>query len=269
VKKIGIVGCGTIGSLLAKKIDKDFRNSARISGLCDIDRHKAETLISKLSKKVPILSLNNLIKSSDLIIEAASGKYSADICKKSVQNAKDVMIMSTGGLLGHDELFDLAKKKACSIIIPSGAICGLDGLKSAGAARISSVILTTRKPPKGLEGAPYIIKNNIDLKKIKAKKTIFDGTASQAVRGFPKNVNVSAILSIAGIGSRKTRVRIVTSPRFKANMHEVEIKGDFGRLITRTENIPSPKNPKTSYLAALSAAATLKQLLEAHLKIGT
>lgn len=269
MKKIGIVGCGTIGSYLAKRIEKDFKSSAKISGLCDIDTGKAKALSKKLSKKIPVLSLEKLIDRSDLIIEAASGTVSAMVCEKAIEKGKDAMIMSVGGILKKNKLFTLAKKKRCRIILPSGAICGLDGVKSAGITRIKKVTLTTRKPPQGLKGAPYIVENNIDLDSITGEQVIFEGTADEAVKGFPKNVNVSAILSLAGVGPKKTKVKIVTSPEYMVNTHEIEVEGDFGRLITRTENVPSPDNPKTSFLAALSAVATLKQLLDNTVQVGT
>jgi len=261
MKKIGIVGCGTIGSFLAKRITKDLKSQARITGLCDIDTKKAKLLAGRVSPKPPVLSLERLIATSDLIIETASGKACPVICRKAIMKGKDVLVLSVGGLLGHEKLFSLAKRKGCRIILPSGAICGLDGLRSALSGRVRNVTLTTRKPPKGLAGAPYILRKRIDLGRIKRPTTIFDGSALQAVKAFPKNVNVSAALSIAGIGPRRTRVKIITSPKFKSNTHEVEVVGEFGRLVTRTENVPFPENPKTSCLAAYSALATLRQVL--------
>ncbi|MFH1868763.1 MAG: aspartate dehydrogenase [Candidatus Omnitrophota bacterium] len=270
MKKIGIVGCGTIGSYLARTICKDYRSCARIAGFYDIDSDKAKALSAKLFKKSRVLSLDKLIDRSDLIIEAASPTVSALICEGAVSRGKDVMVMSVGGILKKkNKLFADARKKGCRIILPSGAICGLDGLKAAGISKINRVTLTTRKPPQGLQGAPYIAENNIDLDSIIGEEVIFEGTASEAVKGFPKNINVSALLSIAGIGPKKTRVRIITSPEYMVNVHEVEVEGDFGRLITRTENVPSPDNPRTSFLAALSAAATLKQILDDTIRIGT
>lgn len=270
MKKIGIVGCGAIGGFLAKKIDKDFKSLAKVVGVCDLDKKKAKLLADRLSNKIPVLSLDKLVGISDLIIEAASSTVSAKVCESSIRKGKDVMVMSIGGLLKESEkLFSLAKKKKAKIILPSGAVCGLDGIKSAGAGKIEKVTLTTRKPPKGLQGAPYIVKNNIDLNSITGEEVLFSGTAEQAVKAFPKNINVSALLSIAGIGPKKTHVKIVTSPEYMVNMHEIEVEGDFGRLIARTENVPSPKNPKTSFLAPLSAVATLKQFLDETIVIGT
>ncbi len=269
-KKIGIAGCGTIGSFLAKAIDKDLKSAAVIAGLCDVDEKRAGSLQKGLAKKPPVLSLSRLIDKSDLVIEAASGEASFGLAKKVLSKKKDVMIMSIGGILGKEaELFNLAKKRNAKIILPSGAICGIDGIKSAGEAGIRKVTLTTRKPPKGLKGAPYIMKNNIDIDSITKQRVIFEGTAKEAVCAFPKNINVSALLSITGIGADKTIVRIVTSPEYMVNSHEVEVEGDFGRLITRTENVPSPQNPKTSFLAPLSALAALRQYLSPFKKIGT
>lgn len=270
MKKIGIVGCGTIGAFLAKRIDKDFKSLARVVGLCDVDRKKARLLADRLSRKVPVVSLESLIAKSDLIIEAASSAISAKVCKSSVEKGKDIMVMSIGGLVRKSKkLFSLARRKKARIILPSGAICGLNGVKSAGVAKIEKVTLITRKPPQGLKGAPYIVNNKIDLDSITKEEILFDGTAEEAVHAFPKNINVSALLSIAGIGPKKTKVRIVTSPEYMVNTHEIEVEGDFGRLIARTENVPSPENPRTSFLAPLSALAALKQFLDDTTRIGT
>jgi aspartate dehydrogenase len=269
MKKIGILGCGTIGSFLAQRIEEDFQGQARIVGLCDIDDSRAQQLASKLTQKIPILAPEQLIDRSDLIIESTSREACPDLCKKTLEKGKEIMVLSVGGLIGNMDLFSLAKKKGCRIILPSGAICGLDGVKSARIGEVSTVTLTTRKPPQGLKGAPYVVENNIDLDAIVEEQVIFDGTAEEAVSGFPKNINVSAMLSIAGVGPKKTLVRIITSPEYTVNSHEIEVEGAFGRLVYRTENVPFPDNPKTSFLAALSAVATLKQLLDESVKVGT
>ncbi len=132
----------------------------------------------------------------------------------------------------------------------------------------TSVKLTTFKPPKGLAGAEYIVQNNIDLEKIKRKTSIFKGTVVEAVAGFPKNINVAAVLSLAGIGIKKTQVEIVIVPTATRNSHQIEVEGDFGKITTRTDNQPSPTNPKTSYLASLSAIATISGIIK-NVKIGT
>ncbi|MEA3560258.1 MAG: aspartate dehydrogenase [Candidatus Omnitrophota bacterium] len=266
--KVGIIGCGVIGSALAKAIEEKFSHSANLIAVSELDKVKAAKLVSSLTSKPGLLSIEKLINVSNLIIEAASKDISADIAYRALSAGKDVMLMSAGGLVGREDILRLADQKSCRLYIPSGALCGLDGIKAASIGRISSVALTTRKPPLGLEGAPYVVENRIDLSAIKQETVLFEGTVLEAVQGFPKNINVSAALSLAGIGPVKTKVKIITSPEYENNSHEVEARGEFGTLITRTENLPSPQNPKTSFLAVLSATATLKQILE-YTKIGT
>jgi len=259
MKRIGIVGCGTIGTGIAEFIQRKMRDKAIIVALCDIDTKKASFLSKKIKPRPAIVDLSALIKKSDLVIEAASGKISANIAEKAVSNKRDVLIMSTGGLIKNIALFKKAASKGCNIYIPSGAICGLDGLKAAAIGKIKAVRLTTRKPPKGLKGAPGL--KGKDIEKIKKEKVLYNGTAEDAVRYFPKNINVAATLSLMGIGPKKTRVRIIASPKYKRNIHEVEVDGEFGRFFTRTENLPSRSNPKTSQLAIYSALAKLKEVL--------
>lgn len=266
--KVGIIGCGTIGSEMARACQTELKDYIDLVGICDIIEEKAALLQSSLKTKTAVLAFDDLVKRSDLIVEAAGAKISADVLKKAINGKKDVLIMSIGGLLGNEGLLDKAGKAGIKVYLPSGALCGIDGLKSASVGRIDSVTLTTRKPPKGLSGAPHITKNNIDLSSIKGETVIFDGTADDAVKGFPKNVNVAAILSLAGLGAASTRVRIITSPGYTKNIHEVEIKGESGNITTRTENLPSKINPKTSQLAVFSAVATLKGIVK-NVRMGT
>ena len=188
-----------------------------------------------------------------------------------LESGKDLMVMSVGAFMDEkllDDLVSAARKNDCRIFVPSGAIAGIDGLRSARTALISKVEISTTKNPKGLEGAPFIIENNIDVNSFHEKTLIFDGNAKEAVRAFPANVNVAASLSLAGIGSEMTRVKVFVDPEASRNIHEITVEGDFGKFTCRIENIPSPDNPKTSLLAALSAIATLKKITE-PLQIGT
>lgn len=266
--KIGIVGCGAIGSYLVKTIDKKYKKQVRLAGVCDIDKKKILNLEHVLKKKIKSYSLENLVKNCDLVIEAANGQTAVDVIKQALRFNKDIMIMSVGGLLSQPGILKKINDKKVKLYIPSGAIAGIDALKAAKMGRISSVKLTTKKPVAGLIGAPYLIKHNIDLKNIKKERIIFQGNAEKAVQNFPKNVNVAAILSLAGIGAKKTSVCIVASPEIKRNTHTIEIKGDFGTIISCTENVPSRVNPKTSTMAILSALATLEGILM-NAKIGT
>lgn len=269
IREIGIIGCGTIGEVIALAITTRFSAQAKLSCLCDQDIEKTKKLATMCNVACISTSIDEAIERSDLIVECASGPSAYEIAKKSLSRAKDVLVMSVGGILDRsDEIFSLADKMGASIYIPSGALCGIDAVKAAGMAKIKKATLTTRKPPNGLAGAPYLEEHNIDISSITEETVIFQGNALEAIKGFPKNVNVCAILSLAGIGAKETTVKIITSPLYKSNSHEVELEGDFGILRSSTENVPSPSNPKTSFLASLSAVATLNTILSV-VKIGT
>ncbi len=267
--KVGIVGCGTIGRELALACQKRFSDEVTLEAIADTDVSIARKLQHKLKPRPRILPADGLIRSCDLVIEAASKNAVYEIVKKALSLGKDVMVMSVGGLLGKEqEIFKLARIHRCCLYIPSGGVVGIDGLKAAKIGKIYRVTLTTRKPPQGFEDAPYVIKHGINLKHLKEEKMLFEGNAAAAVKGFPKNINVSATLSLAALGAKKTKVRIFASPHMLVNVHEVYAQGDFGSFYTRTENFPSEENPKTSRLAILSAVATLERILK-NVKIGT
>lgn len=269
LKRIGIVGCGVIGSKIAAAADADLKDKVKLSALYDLNRAKARELAGKLRKKnIVAASLAELIRKSDLVVEAASVWISADIAREALKVGRDCLIMSVGGLLGAEDIFDLAKKKNCCIYMPSGAIAGIDALKAHTLAGIRKVTLTTRKSPQALAGAPYVIQKKIDLGAIKEETIIFEGSAEKAVAFFPQNINVAALLSLAGIGKEKTRVKIISSPAYSKNIHEIEIVSRAGKTFISCENSPCPDNPKTSYLAVLSAIAVLKGVFN-PVKIGT
>ncbi|OIO38439.1 MAG: aspartate dehydrogenase [Candidatus Omnitrophica bacterium CG1_02_49_10] len=257
--KIGIVGCGAMGSKVAEEIKSRFRLKAKVVALFDIDESRSKRLSSAIGKDPLSVGLDELIRSSDLIIEASSVSAVKSLVGKAIDAGKDIMVMSSGGLMNGKAIFDKAAAKRVSIYVPSGALAGLDGVKAAAIGKIASVTLTTTKPPKGLQGAPFIVENRIDLSALKKDTVIFEGAALDAVKAFPANVNVAATLSFAS--SAPVRIKIIASPGLKRNIHEVEVKGEFGTLTARTENIPLSDNPRTSTLAFLSAVRMLQDIL--------
>ncbi len=258
--KIGIVGCGAIGSRIAIGIKEDFKKDCRVSGLYDIDRERAVQLSKDLSlKKVVKKSIPELIKSCDCMVEAVTAQNTRTIIRQALEGKRSVLSMSVGKLLNASDLFRLAKKNNCQLLLPSGAIAGIDAIKAASLVGIDLITLTTRKPPAGFTDNPYLIKKGIDPAKIKKETVIFKGNVAAAVKAFPKNINVAATLALASQARHKIVIRIIVSPKYKTNSHEIELKGKFGRIVTQTDNLVCPDNPRTSYLAVLSGLQTLKQ----------
>ena len=255
--RVGLVGCGNIGADLCIALQKGAI-PAGIVALTDIDEERANLLLRTFQLNATICGLDANAASVDFLVECASADAVKDVLDASIKHRRECLIMSVGGLMAHPELLEKARESHIQIHVPSGALCGLDGVRAAMEAGLHSVTLTTCKPPKGLEGAPYLDEHGIDLQNLTEPMVIFEGTAAEAVKAFPQNVNVAGALSIMGIGPVETRVRIIADPRATANSHEVVAEGAFGRLQSMTENMPSPRNAKSSYLASLSACAELR-----------
>ncbi|HXQ26778.1 MAG TPA: aspartate dehydrogenase [Candidatus Acidoferrales bacterium] len=265
--KIGLLGVGAIGRTIATAIDQK-QLEAELVAVSDQDRAAAEALSSDLSSHPPVVSIEEMIERCDLAVEAASQAALAEFVPKALARGRDMLIMSVGGLLGREEWFREAEKKGCRIYVPSGAIAGLDGIKSASIGRIESAELTSRKPVAALRGSKYVVDHGIELENLKADTVIFEGRAEEAAHAFPATSNVAASLRLAVDPSAPVRVRIVAVPGGNENVHEIRVQGEFGRLSVKVENVPSKSNPRTSQLAAFSAIATLKNLTRS-LRVGT
>jgi aspartate dehydrogenase len=249
--KVGIVGMGVIGTHIAKAIANGI-HGIMLSG---VTVRKPTT-----AGGLPAFSMEELIQRSDLVVEAATQAALREFGPAVLTAGRDLMVLSVGGLVGVlDEWAKLADTHGARILVPSGAIAGLDGMKGAREGAIKSVTMETRKPPRGLAGAPYIVQQRIDLDAIKAETLIFEGAAAEAVKAFPANVNVVAALSLAGVGPERTRIKIFAVPGQERNQHRILIEGEFGRLRIEVENVPS-ENPRTGKLSYLSAIAMLRQL---------
>jgi aspartate dehydrogenase len=260
MKSIGVVGCGAIGQALLKAADAG-KLSPRVAGVASRTETTAREFLATLKNPPRYLPLAELIAASELIVEAAGGAVVPNLAKEVFAAGKDLMIISVGALLDHPEVIETARRTGCRLYMPSGAIAGLDGIKSASIGQITHVTMTTRKPPGGLEGAPHLVQNRISLAGLTEEREVFSGTAREACKGFPANVNVSAAVSLAGIGPDQTRIRIIAVPGLKRNCHDIEVEGEFGRLHVHIENVPS-ENPKTGKLTALSIIRAVQDVVD-------
>jgi len=266
MKSVGIVGCGAIGRALLKAVDGGILN-VNVVGVTSRTEKAAREFLSTLRHPVPYLNLSELISRSDLVVEVAGGAIVPGLARDTFDAGKDLMVISIGAILDHPEVMSRSRETGCGLFLPSGAIAGLDGIKSACTGQVSHVTIITRKPPKGLEGAPYLVEHGISLSGLREEREVFSGSAREACRGFPANVNVSAAVSLAGLGPDRTRVRILAVPGLKRNCHDIEVEGEFGRLAVHIENAPS-ENPRTGRLTALSITRSIQDVVDS-VRIGT
>lgn len=267
--KIGLIGYGTIGRMLAEAIDNGLAGDVSLVAVMDIyDEPPFERGPGGTTYTTSIESFLSI--DLDVVVEAASQAVMREYAPLVVKSGRSLVAMSVGALGDEaflEQLRDLASRHKCRVLVPSGAIGGLDAISAAAIDEIDELTLTTTKPVKALAGVESAIDPQLDLDSITTATCIYDGPAEEAVTRFPLNINVAAVLSLAGIGFRNTRVRIVADPVGSQNIHRIEAKGAFGELSLEFANNPSPTNPKTSYLAALSAIRLVKSLTEA-VKIG-
>jgi aspartate dehydrogenase len=261
--KVGIIGCGFIGCTLANAA-QELEEVEDIL-LMDTTLAHAERAASSLSKCRAVESLDEILAEADLVVEAANQDAVKEYAPRVLVAGKDLMIMSIGALVDDDlwnGLKETAKGRGCRVFLPSGGIGGLDLLKAASQAQLSEVQLVTTKPPRALASVPEITSQGIDLASIREPVVVFEGTAREAVSRFPKNINVAATVALAGVGFDRTTVKIIADPGMTRNYHELIVEGRFGKMRMSILNAPSSTNPKTSYLAALSAISTMKNIVQ-------
>ncbi len=264
--RVAIAGLGPIGTSVAKAID------AGIDGLVlsavsaqSIDKHRE--WLGRLKAAPAALPIEQLADVADIVIECAPSGLVRSIVGPVVSRGKTAIVLSAGALLENTDLIDLARKNGGQIVVPTGALIGLDAVTAAAVGTIHSVRMSTRKPPRGLAGAPYIVEQKIDLDGVTVPVKIFEGTAREAAKGFPANINVAVALSLAGIGPDRTMVEIWADPTVTRNTHRIEVDSDSARFSMMIENIPS-ENPKTGRITALSVIACLRKL-HTPLRVGT
>jgi aspartate dehydrogenase len=275
-KKVGVIGYGSIGREIIAAIRRQEIPNAKIVGLFD----KESQVISSVDYDNNELHLfsdfkefyNSPIYSSlDIVIECASKGAVREYGKIIIESKKDLIVLSVGAFSDIkflSELQNLSNLNNTRILIPTGAIAGLDSIRSVK-KYLDSLSITTTKHPKSFAGAPFFKTSKIKLDEISNETVLFKGNAISAIEYFPANVNVAVSIALAGIGLEKTRVKIIADPMISVNKHEILAKGSFGEIHIIVQNVPSPTNPKTSYLASLSAIECLRTLCNENLRIGT
>src|SRR5215468_51003 len=264
--RIAIGGLGAIGRVLARKL-ADGLPGVELACAASGDKVRARSWLEDQKIDCPVVEFEEFPERADLAIECAPASLIDRICVPMLEAGKQVMVLSCGALLPRPDLIELAKAHGGRITVPTGALLGLDAVVAAAEGTIHSVRMTTRKPPNGLTGAPYLVKNKISVEGLNDAKLVFSGTAREAAAGFPANVNVAAALSLAGIGPDRTLIDIWADPGVERNCHTIEVDADSARFTLSIENIPS-ENLKTGRITALSVIAALRKL-HAPVRVGT
>ena len=263
--KVGLAGLGAVGLGVARRLEAGIPGLALVA-VAVRDGDKARRTLQR--RDIEIVAADVLPQWCDIVVEGLPPAMFRVVAEPAIELERIFMPLSVGQLLENWDLVARAKQTGARILVPTGALIGLDAVRAASEGTIHSVKMITRKPPNGLEGAPYLVERGISLKNLAAPLKVFDGTAREGARGFPANVNVAAALSIAGIGPDKTQLEIWADPALSRNTHSIEVDADTARFAVMIENVPSVENPKTGRITALSAVAALRGLV-AELKVGT
>ena len=263
---IALAGLGAIGMQLARRLGAGIPG-LRLVAVAAADGARAARRLGEIGIDVPVTTAAELARRADIVIEAVPAAHFRSVAEPAIDAGRILMPLSVGALLDNLDLVDRAAAKGARIIVPSGALLGLDAVRAAAQGEIQSVRMVTRKPPEGLAGAPYLIAHGISLDGLEAPLKVFDGTAREGARGFPANVNVAAALALAGVGPDRTRLEIWADPAVTRNTHSIEVEADSARFRMTIENVPS-ENPRTGRITALSVIACLNGLI-APLRVGS
>ena len=250
---VGIGGLGAIGAHLARALDAGVEG-LRLVAVAARDQEKAARTIAGFRDRPALVSLPELADHADVVVEAAPAAVFEQIATAAIARGRIFVPSSVGALLPRMQLVDQARAAGARIIVPTGALLGLDAVRAAAEGTVQSVTIETRKPPRGLEGAPYLIANKIDVLAITTPTRIFQGNAFDAAQGFPANVNVAAALALAGIGPQRTMVEIWADPGVTRNTHTIRVESDEVRLTMTIENVPSEENPRTGKITQIGRA---------------
>jgi aspartate dehydrogenase len=262
--RVSIAGFGAVGREVARGLAAGVPGIELVA-VSARDRERAAEVLRALGLGVPAVRLEELEPVSDIVVECAPAALLPAIAEPVLRAGKEIVVLSAGALLDHPELVELAAETGARITVPTGALLGLDAVGAAAEGRIVSARITSRKPIAGLRGAPYL--EGIDLDGITEPAKLFEGTAREAAKGFPANLNVAVALALAGPGPDRTYVEVWADPGVTRNIHTVEVRSDVADLTMTIENVPS-ENPRTGRITAPSVVSLLRKR-GATLRVGS
>ena len=265
--RIGIAGLGAVGMDVARSlIDGDVPGLV-LTAVAVRDVDKARRALPQIGDLIALRTLPTIADDCDVVVECLPPALFRDIAIPVIDKGRLFVPLSAAQLLHNGDLIERAKETGARILVPTGALIGFDAVRAAAEGTIHSVDMVTRKPPAGLEGAPYLVERGQSVIGLTAPLKVFDGSAREGARGFPANLNVAAALSLAGIGPDRTHLEIWADPTVTRNTHTINVEADATRFSMTIESVPSD-NPRTGKLVAPSVVAALRGLVS-ELKVGS
>lgn len=255
--KVAIGSLGTIGLKVARRLD-DGIDGLSLTAVSANNVDAARNKVADFRRPPELLPLGELVEHADIVVECAPAAVFREIAEPVIDAGKRFMPLSVGALLSHWDLVDRAAETGAKILVPSGALLGLDAVRAAREGQFKKVSMVTRKPPAGLAGAPHLIDNSISIENLSEPKLVFEGSARDGARGFPANVNVAAALSLAGPGPDETSLQIWADPTVDRNTHRIKVEADSASFEMQMYSIPTTEKPATGRIVALSVIASLR-----------
>ena len=264
--RVGLAGLGAVGLEVAKRLI-DGIPGLTLTSVAVRDADKARRALPQIGDMIALRTATALADDCDVVVECLPPALFREVAIAAIDKGRLFMPLSVAQLLQNGDLITRAKDKGARILVPTGALIGFDAVRAAAEGTIHSVDMVTRKPPAGLEGAPYLVERGISVTGLKKPLKVFDGSAREGALGFPTNVNVAAALSLAGIGPDRTHLEIWADPTVTRNIHTIKVEADTTRFTMTIESVPS-ENPRTGKLVAPSVVAALRGLVS-ELKVGS
>ena len=263
---VAVGGVGAIGTAIVRALDEGIPG-LELRAVSARDTVKAQDRLAGLRSNPRWVALGQLATLADVVVECAPASVYDQVATPAIEAGRILVTMSSGALLSREHLIERSKATGSLIIVPSGGILGLDALRAAAEGTIHSVTLITRKPPRSLAGAPYVVERKIPVLELTSAELIFQGNAREAAQAFPANANVAATLSLAGIGPIRTRVEIWAVPGLEENVQELQVRSESADFDLRLSSRPLAENPRTGSLTPKSAIAALRSLTS-RLRVG-
>jgi aspartate dehydrogenase len=265
--RVGLAGLGAVGLEVARRLIDGAVPGLTLAAVAVRDADKARRNLPQIGDMIALRTPTALAEDCDVVVECLPPAFFREVAIAAIDRGRIFMPLSVAQLLDNWDLIERAKQKHARILPPTGALLGLDAVRAVAEGEIHSIKMITRKPPGGLEGAPYLVEHKISVANLKTPLKVFDGTAREGARGFPTNVNVAAALSLAGIGPDRTKLEIWADPSLTRNTHRIEVDADVARFTMSIEGVPS-ENPRTGRIVPLSTIAALRALVS-EIKVGS